>query len=132
MINRRAHCCAWAQQKLEESLGLAVAGATGVSGGSAHNIPSLLLPKEVGGRKLTDVADTKRISDAMINETPCYRIRGTYADDPITIWIDQETHLVRRIDTQSEFDDFTTEETTVYDPVIDKAVDPRVLEYDAP
>src|SRR5262245_59747489 len=40
-----------------ESLHLALAAATGVSGGSAHTIPALLAPDNVGGRRLTQLAD---------------------------------------------------------------------------
>jgi hypothetical protein len=42
--------------ELEESLKLAVAGATGISGGSAHTIARLLLP-EIGGFSLSKLAD---------------------------------------------------------------------------
>jgi len=36
--------------KREQSLALAVASATGVSSGSAHTIPALLLPNDISGR----------------------------------------------------------------------------------
>lgn len=115
-----------------ESLGLALAGATGVSGGSAHKVPALLLPKEVGGRRLTDITEAKRVEDAKIDKLDCFRIEGKYADSQMTLWIDQKTFLVRRIDAQTKFDDFRAEETTTYDSAIDEDIPDKKLEFDPP
>ena len=49
--------------KMSDSLELALAGATGVSGGSAHTIPAMLLPDKVSGLKLT--ANQKRTGTAI-------------------------------------------------------------------
>jgi outer membrane lipoprotein-sorting protein len=116
----------------EESLGMALAGATGVSGGSAHTIPSLLLPNEIGGRKLTDIEAAKLGENKPLGDHVCLTIEAVYAGNPITIWIDEQTFLVRRIDSTTAFDDFTTTETTIYDPVVNVDIDPKRLEYNAP
>jgi len=118
--------------KQEESLGLAVAGATGVSAGSAHTIPALLLSSEVAGRTLLNVTHVSRIEDARLGGRDCYRIRGKFADDPITLWIDRASFLVRRIDERSRHDDFSTEETTIYDPVIDAKIPDSLLQFNPP
>ena len=110
------------------SLGLALAGATGVSGGSAHTIPALLLPEEVGGR-LTEITDAKRIDDAKLGKAYCFRMQGTYGASPLTLWIDKKTSLVRRIDTQNKFANFRTEQTTTYDPLIDTEITDKMLEF---
>ncbi len=120
------------QNERPSSLSMGLAGATGVSSGSAHTIPTLLLPREVSGRKITDVTGMKRIDDAEINGSSCSRIEGKFAGSPITIWIDKKTSLIRRIDQTTKFDDFMTEETTLYDPVIDEKLDNKLLEFDAP
>jgi outer membrane lipoprotein-sorting protein len=114
------------------SLGLALAGATGVSGGSAHTVPALLLPKEVGGRRLTDLAEAKRVEDAKLDRVDCFRIEGKFADSPTTLWIDQESFLVRRIDAREQFPDFRTETTTTYHPAIDEDIPDKKLEFDPP
>lgn len=114
------------------SLGLALAGATGVSGSSAHTVPALLMPKEVGGRRLTDITEAKRIEDAKLDEAECFRVEGKLVNSPMTIWIDKKTFLVRRIDSTSKFDDFSTETTTTYDPIIDEEVPDEALEFDPP
>jgi hypothetical protein len=86
-----------------ESLGLAIAGATGVSGGSAHTIPAQLLPTEIGGRQLTEMRDVKRAEDAKLDKVDCFRIEGKFVDSPMTVWIDSHTFLVRRIDSKTKF-----------------------------
>jgi outer membrane lipoprotein-sorting protein len=114
------------------SLGLALAGATGVSGAAAHTVPALLLPKEVGGRRLTDLTEVKRAEDAKLDKIDCFRIEGKFADSPTTLWIDKKKFLVRRIDSKKKFDKFSTEETTTYDPVINDEIPDKALEFDPP
>ena len=73
----------------ESSLELALAGATGVSGGSAHTVPALLIPNQVGGREITDIRHPTRGADASIDDAQCFVIHGSYADSPITLWIEK-------------------------------------------
>lgn len=115
-----------------ESLRLALAGATGVSGGSAHTVPALLLPKELSGRLLTDITEAKRIEDAKLDKTDCFRVQGKYGTSAMILWIDKKTFLVRRIDTQNKFDNFRTEATTTYDPVINGEIADKMLAFDPP
>jgi outer membrane lipoprotein-sorting protein len=115
-----------------ESLELALAGATGVSGGSAHTVPALLLPKDIGGWRLTDLTEAKRAEDAMIDKVDCAQIEGKFGNASMTVWIDKKTFLVRRIDSKKKFEKFSTEETTTYDPVIDDEIPDKSLEFDPP
>jgi hypothetical protein len=116
----------------EGSLGAALAGATGVSGGSAHTVPALLMPEEVGGRQLTDMTDLKRIGDAQHEDADCYRLEGMYGDLQRTVWVERRTLLVRRIDSQKTFATFHAEETTTYRPTINQEVTANLLELDLP
>jgi hypothetical protein len=59
-----------------ESIGLAIAAGTGVSGGSAHTMPTLLMPDRARGRRLTDLAEPWVTGEYVIAETPCYRLTG--------------------------------------------------------
>ena len=96
-------------------------------GGAAHTIPTLRLPREISGRPLTRIAKVKRIENAKIDEIECLRIQGQYAGYSMTIWIDKETYLVRRIDSEKKFDNFLTEETTTYKPFIDEEIADSLL-----
>jgi hypothetical protein len=84
--------------KKPDSLAVALAEATGVSGGSAHTVPALLLPKEIPGWRLTDMTEAKRIGDDKYGKSDCFRVEGKTAEYPVTLWIDKETFLVRKID----------------------------------
>jgi outer membrane lipoprotein-sorting protein len=106
------------------SLSMALAGATGVSGGSAYIIPSLLLPTEVVGRRWTDVTEATRIADARLDNVECHRVVAKFGESPITIWIDSKNYTIRRIDFQSA--------TMSYHPVLDEVIDDTQLEFDAP
>ena len=114
------------------SLGSALGAATGVSGGSSHAIPALLMPGEVEGRRLTDMTDVKRLADAEAAGASCFRVEGTYANLPRTVWVDKKTFLVRRIDFEDTFPTFRTQQTTTYEPVLDEQVAPELLRFDPP
>ena len=113
------------------SLGRALGGAVGVSGCSSKNVPSLLLPGEIGAA-LTFLPGAKRVADAKLGPVDCFRVEGRFGNAPRTLWIDQQTYLVRRIDTETNFDTFRTEETTTYDPVLDGEVPDKLLAFDPP
>jgi outer membrane lipoprotein-sorting protein len=117
--------------KEAESLGLALAGAAGVSGGSAHMIPSLILP-ELGGRRLTDLTDLRRVEDAIIGKVEYFRIQGKYGDSPTTVWIDKTSFLVRKIDMTNTINDFRTEVSMAYEPVVNGKVTEEMLAFNPP
>jgi outer membrane lipoprotein-sorting protein len=107
------------------SLGLGIAGATGVSGGSAHTIPTLLLPDQIGGRSMSSLTDLTRLPDEAVDDTPCFKLQGKFADEPTTLWLAKETYLIRRIVEDTKL----TRTTTVYRPEIDKEIPAEELEF---
>jgi outer membrane lipoprotein-sorting protein len=107
------------------SLGLGIAGATGVSGGSAHTIPNLLLPDQIGGRSMASLTDLTRLSDDAVDDTPCFKLQGKFADQPTTLWLEKETYLIRRIAEDTKL----TRTTTVYRPEVDKEIPAKELEF---
>jgi Predicted periplasmic protein (DUF2092) len=119
--------------KKPASLRSALAAATGVSSGSAHAVPALLIPDEVGGRRLTGITEAKRIEDAKLDKVDCFRIQGQYGGYPRTLWVDKKTFLVRRIDLERKLGvDFRTERTWIYEPVIDGEISDKMLEFNLP
>lgn len=118
----------------EPSLNLAVAGATGVSGGSAFNIPSLLLPTEIRGHGFRELKQIVRLKDTECDETRCFLIRGRDSiDDIVTLWIDSTNLLIRRIHSGHDFGIFSTEEDTTYiNPAIDRPIPDQMLAFSTP
>ena len=114
------------------SLDLALAGATGVSDKSAHTVPALLLPEEIGGRRITDLLEPARIEDGLVGATACYRVVGNLMTQATTLWIDKASFLIRQIDAKMDFGNFRTKETTTYEPAIDVAVAESLLKFDPP
>jgi hypothetical protein len=140
-----------------ESLGMALAGATGVSGGSAHTVPALLMPDEVSGRRLLAGAVYTRLEDGDLDGRACYRVTrhvirtpeqkqeirehqfraiGCAAPeperDPEVFWIERDTLLVRRIEEKMRFPDFRTESVTTYEADVDGFVPDDHLVFDPP
>jgi hypothetical protein len=142
--------------KVPESLGLALAGATGVSGGSAHTVPALLLPNLVGGRRPTDSVEVVSLGDAPLGGVACYRLSVRFApspddpdleervlrvtgrpmeravESPETVWVDRGTFLIRRIEEATQFETFRTEEVTEYEPAVGVTVREEELRFDPP
>jgi hypothetical protein len=115
-----------------ESLGLALAGATGVSGGSAHIVPALLLPAQVRGRPFAETVHIDSLTDESLAEVHCYRLSGHLLwpgresestvvqaeDPPLAVWIDRDNYLIRRIELGCRHDTFRTESVIEYDAAV--------------
>ena len=114
------------------TLMLGVAGGTGISEGSAHTIPTLLLPDQVGGRKLTDLINSTRGENEIVDGIDCIRIKGLYGNDELTLWLYKTTLLVRRMYQEVDFGTFRTQETTTYSPVLNGAIPEELLQFDPP
>ena len=121
-------------EKLEtkESLDLALAGATGISGGSAHLIPSMLIPKEVSGRKLSEFTRAWREKDGTLDASACFRVTLIQDQWWQLLWIDKKSYLVRRIDERRNFSTFYSLQTTTYSPIINEPVTDLMLEFNPP
>ena len=105
------------QVKTEESLDMAIAGATGVSSCSAHTIPRLLMPTEITGWALSDGENPKLIGRERIGNVQCDKIAciGPNKSSHI-IWIGQADHLVYRIRTSMSAQSYHFVTTTDYKP----------------
>ena len=90
---------------IDASLALAVAGATGVSRGSAHRIATLLMPHlwdhDAFGSSILALSEPKLLGDASIEGVPCRDVSGrTKRGMAVEVWIARSDHLIRRIDTR--------------------------------
>lgn len=75
-----------------KSLRMAIAGATGVSGGTAHTISALLM-KEVGGRTIIDDANLNILSEQLVSDELCYLLGGNKKEEQYYISKSQKTVL---------------------------------------
>ena len=112
------------------SLDFGVAGATGVSSGSAHTIPALLLPDQITGAKLAAMIDLTRLPDETLDGTPCFKLHGKYGfgEQPTTLWLEKATYLIRRIGDDTDLRGMAT----VYRPEVNQEVPAKELEFNAP
>ena len=113
----------------DRSLSSAVAGATGVSAGSAHTIATLLMPRlwddsDFGGSVL-DLSSPRLLADETVDHVPCHHLGGlSRRGDPIELWLGVEDHLLRRFDTTHG--DFHTSEIH-RDVRVDAAIAPETF-----
>lgn len=153
----------WWDQKAgvqhEESLDLAIAAATGVSGGTAHTVPRLLMPGRVSGITFTDLVDLKRLDDTKLNGLDCVRVQGSYpaetdpeqvemlrreyervtgrpyvptTHEPMVLWLEQQSLLLRRIEKRSHHGSFTASSVIDYEPLRDQPIERGQLAFDPP
>jgi hypothetical protein len=150
--------CRWAlrpEWESPESLSMAIAGATGVSGPSAHTIPALLMPRRVEVLRLTDLTELTRLSNEDLDGEECYRIQGRLVVDPAAeercrkefarrtgrppgarerspdhLWIERTRLLLRKLERRTRFETFQTETVMTYEPSVDVSISEEELRFD--
>ena len=76
------------------------------------------------------MTDLTRLPDETLDGTPCFKLDGKYGfgHTPTTLWLEKETHLIRRI----AMDTGLTKNTTDYRPEVNQEVPAKELEFNAP
>jgi outer membrane lipoprotein-sorting protein len=88
--------------KPEEDLGMGLAGATGVSLGSAITVPNLLL-KDVGGFSLVDLKRISLKGEEQFEGEACYVLEGFHPNsEPWQFWVGKKDFLLRKLTTRRE------------------------------
>lgn len=84
--------------EVEDDISLAVAGATGISGGAAHTIARLLLP-DIGGLSVLDLVGVQLKADVVFDGCVCSVIAAQHPRDrrPLELWIEKDTVLLRKL-----------------------------------
>jgi RNA polymerase sigma factor (sigma-70 family) len=117
----------------EQPLAMALGAAAGVSGSSSQTVPGLLMPDVVTGSQLGAMRDLKLVGEEAVDQALCDKIEGKdIRGDPMTVWVDRATSLVRKTFTTSRFPTFATEETTVYRPRVNVEISPKEFEFEPP
>jgi hypothetical protein len=110
--------------KTVADLGLALASATGISGGSAHVTPRLL--ELVRGTSVAELPDPRLDGVETIDGHRCWKVTSDVGKT--TVWIDETSKLLRkRVTTGVLASGTRVDETTVYDPTINTPVSPDLL-----
>jgi len=122
-----------ADVRRERSLSAGVAAATGVSSSSAHVVPRLLMPEDIGGFALSELQDVEMLGEEEIGGALTSKLQGKReCRGWWTLWIEKDSLLLRRLDRQSEFDTFRTRTTITYEPQINVPIDEEELDFDYP
>jgi hypothetical protein len=122
-----------------DNLSLAIAGATGVSGGSANRIPSLLMPDLFRGSVIKSLTGLKLAGEEQVEGKAVYKIEGqNHRGGAVTLWIDKQRMLILQVFEKATIPgmgrtaDFETETTTFYDPQINEDVPAAKLAFNPP
>ncbi len=82
----------------EESLHLAVAGATGVSSRVVNTLFDLLLLNDVGGSTLKRLTKISLLGEEVFEGVRCYRIKATEeSGEPLEVWVGKNDFLLRKL-----------------------------------
>jgi hypothetical protein len=130
--------------KRHENLDSAIAGATGVSGGTAYTIPSILIKEAAwkGGTWISS-AGSYRIDDGVERGVTCFRIQRLTSTQAVkhggmetpatkgkeTYWISKDAFLLLRIDSETDFGSFLARGTVQYFPTINSPLPATALEF---
>jgi outer membrane lipoprotein-sorting protein len=131
------------------NLARALAAATGTSQGVSYRVPSMLLAGDAPtGKPPLDLNYAMRVGDEDEAGHGCFRIRGQSIRTPrtlgegeqavvlqentVTIWIDKQSYLVRRVEETNVYETFRTDMVTTYSPEINVRIPSEELEFGAP
>lgn len=129
---RTYHYYSWDDPAVErdETISLGLAGATGISRGSAHTVPVLLM-EEVSGFRLTEMSDLSLLGEEAFEGEDCHVVRGYHPHNfPIVMWIGKRDFLLRK--TQQVDDDGTYEVEIRRDVKVNAKIPPEVFNYTPP
>lgn len=90
-----------------------------------RDLLQLLFPREMGGRPLLERCGEPRLAGLeRVGTHVCYRLEGRWELDgellaENVLWIDRETHLLRRRFTRTFVSDWTSESTYVFAPDVE-------------
>jgi hypothetical protein len=112
-----------------KSIDEALAAAAGISGGSARTVPTMLLPKQSRFRNAIVFYSPERTDDEVVDGINCFKIEDLNNYRELTLWIDKKEFLLRKMYVERDLGDSRAETTTTYVPILNGAVDDKVLNF---
>lgn len=87
------------QIKHPKSLGMLVAGATGISQNSVNHILNVLVPDALKlSHNWHEMTEVKCLPEEMVHDAECFHIIGTIKNsEDCEVWLEKETCIVRRL-----------------------------------
>ncbi len=112
----------------------ALSRPTGISGGSASRIPSLLVPGTIWGSGLKLVKGAILHREESTNGVHCYKIEYSRpgSDKVNTLWIDKRRCVLIKMQEVQVIGDKRTHHVTTYTPKIDISIDPSLFDFTPP
>jgi outer membrane lipoprotein-sorting protein len=111
------------QVRLFETLDMALAGAAGVSGGSAIVVPSMLLGDLHDSHRIQNLTKLAIVGEEKIGGRTAYKIEGSdFRDHKMTLWIDKEQFLLLKTFEVRALPDGNAETTLTYKPEINPTI----------
>ena len=111
------------------SIDEALATAAGISGGSARTVPTMLLPKQSRFRNAIVFYSPERTDDEVVDGIDCFKIEDLNDYRDLTLWIDKEEFLLRKMYVEKDLEDSLAETTTTYVPILNGVVEDKVLNF---
>jgi hypothetical protein len=82
---------------------MALAGATGISGGAAASLPGTFF-KMRWGNQLAGTAGTRRLADEKIGDTDCFVLTHDHGGRTNTLWIGKKDFLIHQVENDTSGD----------------------------
>ena len=112
-----------------ETLGQALAGATGVSSQSAVVVPSMLFQNLGDTRRVQNLTELSLVTEEKVSGRPAYRIHGKdWMNTRTTLWIDKKTFLLVKL-FEKRSGKVEVELTIQYEPQVNVDVPPEKLAF---
>ena len=117
----------------KESLGLAVAGATGITSLTVNTIYDLLLPEEFSRSRFKPIVNLSLAGEEEFEGVSCYRIKATGDNERYELLIGKTDFLLRKLRRESKSDDTSW----VYEEIrrkiqVDQSIAEVVFNYKSP
>jgi outer membrane lipoprotein-sorting protein len=117
-----------------ESVGLAIAGATGISSGTATTVSDLLMPDEVGGSSLLKrLTKPSLVGEEVFEGVLCYRVQAIDTDESVELWVGKTDLLLRKVKRETkDGDGLRTREEIRRKIRVDQSIPEVVFNYKPP
>ncbi len=128
----------WArpEQRALSSLAEGLAGATGVSGGTAARVPHLLMPELLRGRGTAmhaNLANPVRQADSPVQNQDAFVVSGNTGRFDVRFWIRKSDYLILKVEQfLKQENDSESLTVTHYSPSLNAEIPPTLLEFRDP